>query len=139
MGQLLLITRDGTTIDDDDKGLDATVSDDGEGQAADQYRAKTFHMYKINDPNSTTSYRYTELKDLGNRVLFIGHSATLAMEEDQVLERKGNRIYFTDDCADTYYNLKQGGGKYMGVYNLLDGTIVPHYTGQSYHKVTASL
>ncbi|KAK4358094.1 hypothetical protein RND71_023704 [Anisodus tanguticus] len=27
----------------------------------------------------------------------------------------------------------------MGVYNLLDGTIVPHYTGQSYHKLTPPL
>ncbi|PHT75442.1 hypothetical protein T459_18964 [Capsicum annuum] len=43
---------------------DATDSDDGEeGQDADQYGVKTFHGYKINDPNSTTRYSYTELKD----------------------------------------------------------------------------
>ncbi|KAF3643977.1 hypothetical protein FXO38_20411 [Capsicum annuum] len=78
MGQLLVITRDGTRgsndpgiihvhpslISDDYEWQDATDSDDGEeGQDADQYGVKTFHGYKINDPNSTTRYSYTELKD----------------------------------------------------------------------------
>ncbi|KAF3664259.1 hypothetical protein FXO37_11592 [Capsicum annuum] len=98
MGQLLVITRDGTRgsddpgiihvhpslISDDYEWQDATDSDDGEeGQDADQYGVKTSHGYKINDPNSTTRYSYTELKDGGNRALFVGRSVTLAVEEDR--------------------------------------------------------
>ncbi|KAH0671927.1 hypothetical protein KY284_023014 [Solanum tuberosum] len=122
MGELLVIHRDGTISD--------------EGQDSDQYGAKTFHVYKIND------YNYEEIKDLGDRALFVGKSATLAMaieEDDQGSGYKRNHIYFTDDCVDSYFNLEQGGGKDMGVYNMVDGTIVPHYTGQSYHKVTPPL
>lgn len=121
MGELLVIHRDGPISD--------------EGQDKDQYGVKTFHVYKINDINSS-SYNYQEIKSLGNRALFVGRSATLAIEDDRC---KKNHIYFTDDCLDSYFGLEQGGGKDMGVYNLLDGTILPHYTGQSYHKVTPPL
>ncbi|WMV28335.1 hypothetical protein MTR67_021720 [Solanum verrucosum] len=121
MGELLVIHRDGPISD--------------EGQDTDQYGAKAFHVYKINDCN------YEEIKDLGDRALFVGKSATLdmAIEDDQGSGCKRNHIYFTDDCVDSYFNLEQGGGKDMGVYNMVDGTIVPHYTGQSYHKVTPPL
>ncbi|XP_049405392.1 uncharacterized protein LOC125868866 [Solanum stenotomum] len=121
MGELLVIHRDGPISD--------------EGQDTDQYGAKAFHVYKINDCN------YEEIKDLGDRALFVGKSATLAMaiEDDQGSGCKRNHIYFTDDCVDSYFNLEQGGGKDMGVYSMVDGTIVPHYTGQSYHKVTPPL
>nr|XP_009597944.1 F-box/kelch-repeat protein At1g57790-like [Nicotiana tomentosiformis] len=124
MGELLVINRDGA-YEDDDTGI---------------YGAKQFHVYKINDIDGTTP-SYSEVKDLGNRALFVGNSATVAAVEHLAHGNgiQGNHIYYTDNCTDTYFNLEQGGGKDMGVYNLLDGTIVPHYTGQSYHKLTPPL
>ncbi|XP_009802340.1 F-box protein SKIP23-like [Nicotiana sylvestris] len=118
MGELLVINRDGA-YEDDDTGI---------------YGAKQFHVYKINDIDSS----YSEVKDLGDRALFVGNSATVVVEQ-LAHGIKGSHIYYTDDCKDTYFSLEQGGGKDMGVYNLLDGTIVPHYTGQSYHKLTPPL
>ncbi|KAK4358095.1 hypothetical protein RND71_023705 [Anisodus tanguticus] len=97
----------------------------------DSYGVKQFRVYKINDSS------YEEVKYLGNRALFLGFSATLAVEPPPGCQ--GNRIYFTDDCREAYFCMERGGGKDMGVYNLLDGTIVPHFTGQSYHKLTPPL
>lgn len=123
MGELLVIHRDGR------------ISDEGEDK--DQYGAKTFHVYKINEIDNT-SYSYEEIRDLGNRALFVGNSATLAIADDYGgCER--NHIYFTDDCRDSYFDLEQGGGTDMGVYNLLYRTIVPHYNGQSYHSHSTTL
>ncbi|KAJ8547924.1 hypothetical protein K7X08_021160 [Anisodus acutangulus] len=116
MGELLVINRDG-------------CHNFEEGD--DSYGVKQFCVYKINDSS------YEEVKDLGNRALFLGFSATLAVEPPPGCQ--GNRIYFTDDCREAYFCMEGGGGKDMGVYNLLDGTIVPHYTGQSYHKLTPPL
>ncbi|KAJ8547907.1 hypothetical protein K7X08_021143 [Anisodus acutangulus] len=116
MGELLVINRDG-------------CHNFEEGD--DSYGIKQFRVYKINDSS------YEEVKDLGNRALFLGFSATLAVEAPPGCQ--GNRIYFTDDCREAYFCMERGGGKDMGVYNLLDGTIVPHYTGQSYHKLTPPL
>ncbi|KAK4358096.1 hypothetical protein RND71_023706 [Anisodus tanguticus] len=116
MGELLVINRDG-------------CHNFEEGD--DSYGVKEFRVYKINDSS------YEEVKDLGNRALFLGISATLAVEPPPGCQ--GNRIYFTDDCREAYFCMERGGGKDMGVYNLLDGTIVPHYTGKSYHKLTPPL
>lgn len=118
MGELLVINRDGIVNEDGDNG----------------YGVKQFHVYKINDVDNAS---YEEVKDLGNRALFLGSSATLAVE--QSCQIRGNHIYFTDDCKEAYFSIENGGGKDMGVYNLLDGTIVPHYTGQSFHKITPPL
>ncbi|KAH0753840.1 hypothetical protein KY290_024110 [Solanum tuberosum] len=75
---------------------------------------------------------YEEVDDLGNRAIFIGFSASTAVVEQYGC--KVNHIYFTDDCSTAYYFSEKGGGKDMGIYNLLDDTIEPHYTGESYHR-----
>ncbi|XP_070005911.1 F-box protein SKIP23-like [Nicotiana sylvestris] len=117
--ELLVITRDGAFLDDDGS-----------------YGVEEFHVYKI-DVNRES---YEEVVDLGNRALFLGSSATLAVEKASQIEGcKGNCIYFTDDCWQSYFNIERGGGKDMGIYNLLDGIIEPHYTGESYHKFSPPL
>ncbi|KAJ8547937.1 hypothetical protein K7X08_021173 [Anisodus acutangulus] len=116
MGELLVVNRDGChNLEEGD----------------DSYGVKQFRVYKINDSS------YEEVKDLGNMALFLGFSATLAVEAPPGCQ--GNRIYFTDDCREAYFCMEPGGGKDMGVYNLIDGTIVLHYTGESYHKLTPPL
>ncbi|KAK6788754.1 hypothetical protein RDI58_012552 [Solanum bulbocastanum] len=75
---------------------------------------------------------YEEVDDLGNTAIFLGFSAFTAVVEQYGC--KANHIYSTDDCSTAYYLSEKGGGKDMGIYNLLDDTIEPHYTGESYHK-----
>ncbi|KAJ8547930.1 hypothetical protein K7X08_021166 [Anisodus acutangulus] len=116
MGELLVINRDGChnfEEGDDSYGLNNSV------------------YTKINDSS------YEEVKDLGNRALFLGFSAILAVEPPPGCQ--GNRIYFTDDCREAYFCMERGGGKDMGVYNLLDGTIVPHYTGRAMTQLAVSM
>lgn len=119
LGELLVITRDGAFLDEDGS-----------------YGVKEFHVYKIDVDRKS----YEEVADLGNRALFLGSSATLAVAQAYKIEGcKGNCIYFTDDCWQSYFNIERGGGKDMGIYNLLDGIIEPHYTGESYHKFSPPL
>ncbi|KAG5593359.1 hypothetical protein H5410_043873, partial [Solanum commersonii] len=40
---------------------------------------------------------------------------------------KPDHIYITDDCLGAYLQFKEGGGLDMGVFNLADGSIQPHY------------
>ncbi|KAJ8547915.1 hypothetical protein K7X08_021151 [Anisodus acutangulus] len=84
MGELLVINRDG-------------CHNRGRG---DSYGVKQFRVYKINDSS------YEEVKDLGNRALFLGFSATLAVEPPPGCQ--GNRIYFTDDCREAYFCMERG-------------------------------
>ncbi|KAJ8547919.1 hypothetical protein K7X08_021155 [Anisodus acutangulus] len=91
MGELLVINRDG-------------CHNFEEGD--DSYGVKQFRVYKINDSS------YEEVKDLGNRALFLGFSATFAVEPPPGCQ--GNRIYFTDDCREAYFCMERGGGKDMG-------------------------
>lgn len=92
------------------------------------YGAKQFDVYKVDVDKES----YEEVFDLGNRALFLGFNATLAVEQDECF--KGNSVYFTDDCSSSYFHSERGGGKDMGIYNYLDGNIEPNYTGESYHR-----
>ncbi|CDP12064.1 unnamed protein product [Coffea canephora] len=72
-----------------------------------------------------------EIKSLGNRALFLGHSATVSFEVSSNGKLapgiKPNHIYFTDDCWLGYGATAGGGGKDMGVYNMETGTVEPFY------------
>lgn len=89
------------------------------------YGATQFDVYKVD----VDKERYEEVFDLGNRALFLGFNATLAVEQDECF--KGNSVYFTDDCSSSYFHSERGGGKDLGIYYYLDGNIKPHYT---YHR-----
>ncbi|KAK4379965.1 hypothetical protein RND71_001827 [Anisodus tanguticus] len=116
------------------KSSDGAFLDENES-----YGVQEFHVYKIiiiDDDDQTTTYE--EVKDLGNRTVFLGSSATLAVEQASG-GRGRSRIYFTDDCSEAYISYERGDGKDMAIYNLLDGTIQPHHTCESYHKFSPPL
>ncbi|XP_019244476.1 PREDICTED: F-box/kelch-repeat protein At1g57790-like [Nicotiana attenuata] len=80
--------------------------------------------------------KLTETKELGDRAIFFGANASLSVQASQFPGIKPNCIYFTDDRYDTYGYYVEGGGLDMGVYNLADDTIQPHYKGVSLSPLT---
>ncbi|WMV23665.1 hypothetical protein MTR67_017050 [Solanum verrucosum] len=114
-GELFVITRDGICNHPETK----------------TYGVEEFVVCKVDVDNNEISYE--EVNDLDNSSLFLGFSASVAVDVEQY-GCKANHIYFTDDCSTAYYSSEKGGGKDMGIYNLLDDTIEPHYTGESYHR-----
>ncbi|XP_049377063.1 uncharacterized protein LOC125841914 [Solanum stenotomum] len=65
-------------------------------------------------------------RDLGDR-FFLGCNASLWVQPSQLPGIKPDHIYITDDCLGAYLQFKEGGGLDMGVLNLADGSIQPHY------------
>ncbi|XP_060196327.1 uncharacterized protein LOC132625752 [Lycium barbarum] len=111
LGDLFVITRDGVCNHPE----------------TNSYGVEEFIVSKVDVDNES----YEEVDDLEKRALFLGFSASLVVEQYGC---KANHIYFTDDCSEAYYSSEKGGGKDMGIYNLFEDTIEPHYTGESYHR-----
>ncbi|XP_044486928.1 putative F-box protein At5g55150 [Mangifera indica] len=101
-----------------------TILEDG------PYGTTGFKVFQVDLGNN----KWTEIKDLGNRTLFLGYNSSFS---EEALYCKANCIYFTDDCLEDYFDLPEGGGKDMGIYNILDGSIEPHFhfEGSSYSSV----
>ncbi|PHT49815.1 hypothetical protein CQW23_09562 [Capsicum baccatum] len=110
-GELFVITRDGIETNPETK----------------LYGVEEFIVGKVDVDNES----YEKVDDLGNRPLFLGFSASLAVEQYGC---KANHIYFMNDCTLTFDSSEKGDGKDMDVYNLFDNTIEPHYAGESYHR-----
>lgn len=72
------------------------------------------------------SEKWSKLKDLGSKALFVGYNSSFWMEEDATGAIKGNCIYFTDDA---HFISTEERGRDMGIYHLSDRTIESHFTG----------
>ncbi|KAH0703305.1 hypothetical protein KY285_017583 [Solanum tuberosum] len=72
-----------------------------------------------------------ETKELGDTAFFLGANASLSVQASQFPGIKPNHIYFTEDFFESYLSYEEGGGLDMGVFNLADGSIRPHYNGVS--------
>ncbi|CAN4077571.1 unnamed protein product [Withania somnifera] len=70
-----------------------------------------------------------------DRAFFLGANASISVQASQFTGVKPNHIYFTDNCLGAYLHFKEGGGLDMGVFNLADGSIRPHYEGISLSRV----
>ncbi|KAL3498855.1 hypothetical protein ACH5RR_041587 [Cinchona calisaya] len=108
--------------------------DDGQDGELDQptYDTKGFQVYEVDLLGGT----WKEINCLGNRALFLGHSASISLDvsTNKLSPKiKQNHIYFTDDCWQGYLVPNEsdipegGGGKDMGVCNLETGIIEPFY------------
>ncbi|GJV10683.1 hypothetical protein Tco_1136745 [Tanacetum coccineum] len=97
-----------------------------DGMCPETYKTKSFRVlaYDLESEN------WSKVKDFGRKTLFVGFSSSFWME-DTTGVIKGNCIYYTDDEAGEYDQSKKGGGRDMGIYHLFDGTIEPHFTGES--------
>ncbi|KAK2988915.1 hypothetical protein RJ640_026183 [Escallonia rubra] len=99
---------------------------------AGNYGTTTFQVFQLD----LRDKKWSEINNLGNRALFLGFNSSFSMEASDTNRCKANCIYFTDDCVDSYRSFPGGGGRDMGVFNLLDGSIEPHFDGRSLSLVT---
>lgn len=109
-----------------------------------RYYTKGFTVLKLEknknnagEEEDEAKYEYPfcwiEVKSLGDRALFLGRnpSVSLSASEFEGLF-KPNCIYFTDDNEEQYYTEPGGGGGLdMGIFNMENSTIEPHFTGES--------
>ncbi|XP_055821697.1 putative F-box protein At5g55150 [Solanum dulcamara] len=105
--------------------------DDDEENISYTYRTKTFLVYKFDLDNC----KATQTRDLGDRAFFLGPNASLSVQASQFPGIKPNHIYFTDNCLNAYLQFEGGVGLDMGVFNLADESIQPHYDGVSLSRV----
>ncbi|KAK4852325.1 hypothetical protein QYF36_022980 [Acer negundo] len=109
-GALLIVTRQGMTA----RPLT-------EHSSKWTYGTFGFQVFEV-DLNTNT---WTEIKDLGNRSIFVGHKSLFSVEVSDISYYKPNSIYYTDDCSDSYFSQRKGGGKDVGIYNMKDGSVIP--------------
>nr|GEW47625.1 hypothetical protein [Tanacetum cinerariifolium] len=95
------------------------------------YKTKRFLIFAYDFKDTT----WSSVKDLGKKTLFVGQSSTFWVE-DTTGVIKSNCIYFTDDFNFLYNQSRNGGGRDMGIYHLSNGTIEPHFTGESRSSLT---
>ena len=102
------------------------------------YGCNGFQVYELNLSEKT----WMEVKSLENKALFVGHNTSLCLPASTIYGCKPNCIYFTDDCEESYIFIQYGeskGGRDMGVYNLTDGRIEPHFKEQSLSSICPPL
>ncbi|KAJ7961549.1 F-box protein [Quillaja saponaria] len=117
-----------------------------EGSTICTYGTTQVLVFKLNISNRSS----TRLESLENRALFVGHNSSISVDALNICGCKPNSIYFTDDAEESYLaesgedefhtNLTEcGGGRDMGVCNLMDGKIEPLFTPPSYCCVAPPL
>uniref|UniRef100_M1AW13 Ubiquitin-protein ligase n=3 Tax=Solanum tuberosum TaxID=4113 RepID=M1AW13_SOLTU len=107
------------------------VDDEGE-TVSNTYRTNFFLVYKID----LDACEATPTKDLGDRAFFLGPNASISVQASQFPGIKPNHIYFTDNYLCAYLQFREGCGLDMGVFNLADESIQPHYDGVSLSRVS---
>ncbi|OIT19892.1 hypothetical protein A4A49_62148 [Nicotiana attenuata] len=140
-GMLRYVTDDSeriplTRIQDDDQAIiyDEEYDDDEEKEDEElTYGTTNFRVFELD----LVTCKLKQTKELGDRALFIGHNASRSVQASQFPGIKPNHIYFTDDYWESYLAFEEGGGLDMGVFSLVDGTIIPlpHYQGVSLSPV----
>ncbi|KAM3263164.1 hypothetical protein P3L10_000158 [Capsicum annuum] len=109
-----------------------TVDDE---DARFMYRTNDFIVFQID----LDAYKATPTRDLGDRAFFLGASASLSVQASQFTGIRFNHIYFTDTNWGACLYFEHGGGLDMGVFNLADGSIQPHYDGVSLSRFCPSI
>ncbi|TXG50697.1 hypothetical protein EZV62_023221 [Acer yangbiense] len=89
------------------------------------YRSSEFVVFNLDSSTRTC----TEIKDLGDRMIFLGHNSTFLSAH--LPNCKPNSIYFTDNC-------KEGYDESARIYGLQDGSITftSHISHKSFDLIT---
>ncbi|KAF8412286.1 hypothetical protein HHK36_000247 [Tetracentron sinense] len=100
------------------------------------YQTTKFRVFK---PDlSKSNGEWLQLKNLGDRALFLGQSTSMSIVASDFPKCKANCIYFTDDNEEPYLCNPEGGGKDMGIFDLEDGSFKSHYTGEDDEEIEES-
>ncbi|KAM7519590.1 hypothetical protein LguiB_018552 [Lonicera macranthoides] len=77
-----------------------------------------FKLYKFDSINLS----WTEVKNIGDDMMFLGLNSSLSFSSRKFLGYKGNRIYFTEDPMIFLYKENKIEDSNIGIFNLEDGT-----------------
>ncbi|KAH0690386.1 hypothetical protein KY290_018621 [Solanum tuberosum] len=91
------------------------------------YGTRNFRVFQVD----LAAGKMAETRELGDTAFFLGANTSLSVQASQFPGIKPNHIYFSDYYFVTYLAYEEGGGLDMGVFNLADGSIQPHYNGVS--------
>ncbi|KAK6945158.1 Domain unknown function DUF295 [Dillenia turbinata] len=93
---------------------------------------KVFRVFEIDFADQGN---WVEVTHMGNKAIFLGFNSSITVDASDFQKCKPNCLYFTDD-VEQYYIDPRGGGRDMGIYNMADGSIEPHFEGESYSQIT---
>ena len=65
----------------------------GKSRSKRTYQTIWFHIFQVELDTNT----WTEVKDLGNKALYLGYNSSFSLEASNIIGSKPNCIYFTDD------------------------------------------
>ncbi|TXG50384.1 hypothetical protein EZV62_022908 [Acer yangbiense] len=131
-GKLLVVARNGVHFRDEVRSIGEEPIGEGHRRTR-TYGANAFHVLEVD----LSSNKWSQVKNLGNRSLFLGDNSSLSVEVLDISSLKPNCIYFTYDCQILYAVVEffpEGGGRDMEIYNLKDGSIErikPYFKGRS--------
>ncbi|PHT62737.1 hypothetical protein T459_33400 [Capsicum annuum] len=135
LGSLVVVLRNGIQLrevkDDHDRVPLTRIRIEGIGEEELTYGKTDFQVFQVDLATS----KVTEMRELGDIAFFLGAYASLSVQASQFPGIKPNCIYFTDDYFESYFIYEEGGGLDMGVFNLEDGSIQPHYDVVSLNRV----
>ncbi|KAF8369923.1 hypothetical protein HHK36_032042 [Tetracentron sinense] len=123
LGKLLVVSRETTPPEFVNRGTE---------EEALLYQTMEFRVAELDVSNG----KWVEVKNLGDRAMFLGHNSSICVAVSDFPRCKANCIYFTDDHQEGYLNSRDGGGKDMGLFNLEDGSIELHYKGDSWSRLS---
>ncbi|PIA56413.1 hypothetical protein AQUCO_00700618v1 [Aquilegia coerulea] len=88
-----------------------------------------FDVFKLD----VVAHRWIKMDNLNGGVLFLGDNSSYSLLASDFTECKPDSIYFTDDYYEGYLGKEKIGiGPHdMGVFNLKDQTLEPHYPTKS--------
>ena len=130
-GTLLVVLRNGVQVMPIEKRPDGYIIYDSDSESGSKLLTYGTNQFRVLEFDAIHN-KWTQIQDLGDRALFLGHSVSVCIDQASRFPGiKANRIYFTDDFFESYLSAENGGGRDMGVYNLEDGSITPHFKGQS--------
>ncbi|KAK4846260.1 hypothetical protein QYF36_015087 [Acer negundo] len=95
-------------------------------------------QFRVFDVKVSTT-RWTEVKSLGNRALFLCKSCSLSIETTHASSHycRPNCIYFIEDDAEHQgfmdFPKRQGRANYMGVYDLQSRRVEPYFWSDDSH------
>ncbi|KAF5198529.1 hypothetical protein FRX31_011888 [Thalictrum thalictroides] len=120
-GQLLLVVKSVLDFgyDPDDEKIEMKLP---------AYKTQKFDVYKLDFSNR----KWEQVNSLGEYCLFLGFSTSVSVPvTNNSGTLKKNCIYFTDDFLYGYRGFGIPGGSDMGVFDMEDKSIQPHYRGES--------
>ncbi|XP_015162842.1 putative F-box protein At1g65770 [Solanum tuberosum] len=132
LGSLFVILRNGVQfrpLKDDSERIPLTLlpEEDDEVEGELTHGTTIFRVFQVD----LAAGKMVETKELGDAGFFLGANASLSVQASQFPGIKPNHIYFTDEFFESYLSYEEGRGLDMGVFNLADGSIRPHYNSVS--------